>query len=151
MSLQKQLKVDMVAGMKAREALTVEVLRGLMSACTNELVAIKKLPTDELTDEQVFTVIRREVKKRKDASEQFRKGNRPELADKEDAELLILQAYLPASMSQDDIRKIAEAKKTELGITDKKEAGKFMGMLMKELNGKADGGDVKAVIDSLFA
>jgi len=140
----------MVTAMKAREALKVEVLRGLMSSCTNELVSLKRLPTEELSDQEVLTVIRREVKKRKDAFEQFTKGNRPELAQKEEAERVMLEAYLPAMMSQDDIRKIAEAKKAEMGVTDKKEAGKFMGALMKDLQGKADGTDVKAVIDSLF-
>lgn len=148
--LQTQIKTDMVTAMKAREALKVEVLRGLMSSCTNELVALKRLPTEELSDQEVLTVIRREVKKRKDAFEQFTKGNRPELAQKEEAERVMLEAYLPAMMSQDDIRKIAEAKKIEMGVTDKKEAGKFMGALMKDLQGKADGADVKAVIDSLF-
>ncbi|TAJ14908.1 GatB/YqeY domain-containing protein [Patescibacteria group bacterium] len=158
--LQTQIKTDMITAMKAREALTVEVLRGLMAAFTNELVATKKLPTDILSDEGVFTVIRREVKKRKDAFEQFTKGNRPELAEKENKERVILEKYLPPTMSQDDIRVIAEAKFKELGFADlpapelqqagKKEAGKFMGMLMKELSGKADGADVKAVIDSLF-
>ncbi|TSD05374.1 MAG: hypothetical protein Greene07147_695 [Parcubacteria group bacterium Greene0714_7] len=148
--LQTQIKSDMVTAMKAREALKVEVLRGLMSSCTNELVSLKRLPTEELSDQEVLTVIRREVKKRKDAFEQFTKGNRPELAQKEEAERVMLEAYLPAMMSQDDIRKIAEAKKAEMGVTDKKEAGKFMGALMKDLQGKADGTDVKAVIDSLF-
>lgn len=148
--LQTQIKSDMVTAMKAREALKVEVLRGLMSSCTNELVSLKRLPTEELSDQEVLTVIRREVKKRKDAFEQFTKGNRPELAQKEEAERVMLEAYLPAMMSQDDIRKIAEAKKEEMGVTDKKEAGKFMGALMKDLQGKADGTDVKAVIDSLF-
>ncbi|MFA5877692.1 MAG: GatB/YqeY domain-containing protein [Candidatus Paceibacterota bacterium] len=148
--LQTQIKSDMVTAMKAREALKVEVLRGLMSSCTNELVALKRLPTEELSDQEVLTVIRREVKKRKDAFEQFTKGNRPELAQKEEAERVMLEVYLPAMMSQDDIRKIAEAKKVEMGVTDKKEAGKFMGALMKDLQGKADGTDVKAVIDSLF-
>ena len=148
--LQTQIKSDMVTAMKAREALKVEVLRGLMSSCTNELVSLKRLPTEELSDQEVLTVIRREVKKRKDAYEQFTKGNRPELAQKEEAERVMLEAYLPAMMSQDDIRKIAEAKKAEMGVTDKKEAGKFMGALMKDLQGKADGTDVKAVIDSLF-
>ncbi|MBP6946177.1 MAG: GatB/YqeY domain-containing protein [Candidatus Pacebacteria bacterium] len=148
--LQTQIKSDMVTAMKAREALKVEVLRGLMSSCTNELVSLKRLPTEELSDQEVLAVIRREVKKRKDAFEQFTKGNRPELAQKEEAERVMLEAYLPAMMSQDDIRKIAEAKKAEMGVTDKKEAGKFMGALMKDLQGKADGTDVKAVIDSLF-
>ncbi len=148
--LQAQIKADMIAAMKAREALKVEVLRGLMAACTNELVATKKLPTEELPDEGVLTVIRREVKKRKDASEQFRKGNRAELADKEDTEEKILKAYLPPMVGIDEIRKVAEKKKAELGITDKKEAGKLMGMVMKEFAGRADGNDVKSAVDSLF-
>lgn len=140
----------MIAGMKAKEPLKVEVLRGLMAAFTNELVTLKRMPNEELPDDAVLTVIRREVKKRKDSSEQFRAGNRPELADKEEAEQKILEAYLPPMMSQDDIRPIAEAKKAELGVTDKKEAGKLMGIIMKDLAGKADGTDVKAVVDELF-
>lgn len=148
--LQQKIKADMISAMKAREALKVETLRGLMAAFTNELVATKRKPDEELADEGVLIVIRREVKKRKDSSEQFRAGNRPELANKEDAERVMLEVYLPATMSQNDIRKIAETKKMELGITDKKEAGKLMGMVMKDLAGKADGGDVKTVVDSLF-
>jgi|SRR6185295_6395704 len=148
--LQQTIKTDMITAMKAREALKVEVLRGLAAAFTNELVAKKMMPTDPVSDEMAVAVIRREVKKRKEASEAFKTGNRPELAQKEDDERVILEAYLPATMSQDDIRKIAEAKKAELGITDKKEIGKFMGAVMKELAGRADSADVKAVVDSLF-
>jgi uncharacterized protein YqeY len=148
--LQTNIKTDMVSAMKAKEALKVETLRGLMSALTNELVAQKKKPDEPVPDDMAFSVIRREVKKRKEASEAFRSGGRQELAEKEDAERAILEAYLPAMMSQEDIRKIAEAKKAEMGITDKKEMGKFMGAIMKELAGKADGADVKAVVESLF-
>ena len=140
----------MVAAMKAKDALKVSTLRGLMAAFTNELVAAKKKPDEPVEDDMAVAVIRREVKKRKEASEAFRTGNRSELADKEDAERVILEAYLPALMSREDILKIAEAKKTELGVTDKKDMGRFMGAVMKELAGKADGGDVKAVVDSLF-
>lgn len=141
----------MVAAMKAHEALKVETLRGLMAAFTNELVAAKKKPDEAVHDEMAVAVIRREVKKRKEASEAFRNGNRPELADKEDTERAILEAYLPILMSRDDIRKIASAKKAEMGVSDKKEMGKFMGAVMKDLAGKADGTDVKAVVDELFA
>ena len=136
--------------MKAKETLKVETLRGLKAAFTNELVATKKKPDEPVEDEMAFAVIRREVKKRKEASEAFRTGNRPELADKEDAERAILESYLPALMSREDILKVAEAKKAELGVTDKKDMGRFMGAVMQELKGKADGADVKAVVDSLF-
>ncbi|MBI3573751.1 GatB/YqeY domain-containing protein, partial [Candidatus Kaiserbacteria bacterium] len=148
--LQQTIKTDMVAAMKAKEALKVETLRGLMAAFTNELVSAKKKPDEPVTDDMAVAVIRREVKKRKEATEAFKGGNRPELAKKEEDERVILEAYLPATMSRGDIKKVAEAKKVELGVTDKKEAGKLMGMGMKELAGRADGGDVKVVVDSLF-
>ena len=148
--LQQQIKSDMIAAMKAKEPLKVEVLRGLAAGFTNELVSKKMKPDEAVSDEMAVAVIRREVKKRKEAFEAFKTGNRPELAQKEEDERVILEAYLPATMSQDDIRKIAEEKKAELGVTDKKEIGKFMGAVMKELAGRADSNDVKVVVDSLF-
>ena len=149
--LQQKIKSDSTEAMKARDQLKLDTLRGLSTAFVNELVVLKKMPTDELPDDVALTVIRREVKKRKEAAEAFKTGGRTELAEKEEKERVILEAYLPAMMSREDIMKIAQAKKAEMGVTDKKEAGKFMGALMKELQGKADGADVKAVIDSLFA
>lgn len=148
--LQDTITGDLTVAMKAKEALKVEVLRGLKAAFTNELVATKRKPTDPLPDEDALGVIRREVKKRKEAFEAFTSGNRPELAEKEEKERLMLEVYLPALMSKDDIAKIATAKKTEMGVSDKKEMGKFMGALMKDLAGKADGADVKEVVQKLF-
>ncbi len=148
--LQDTITSDLTTAMKAKEALKVEVLRGLKAAFTNELVATKRKPTDPLPDEDALGVIRREVKKRKEASEAFKAGNRPELANKEDAERVLLETYLPALMGQEAIMKIVEAKKVEMGITDKKDMGRFMGAVMKDLAGKADGGDVKAVVEKLF-
>ena len=98
-----------------------------------------------------LAVIRRGVKQRKDAIEQFTKGGRPELADNEKTECAILETYLPQMMSRDEIRTIAETKKAELNITDKSKVGQLTGAIMKELKGKADGADVKAVVDELFA
>ncbi|MCL9972328.1 MAG: GatB/YqeY domain-containing protein [Candidatus Pacebacteria bacterium] len=148
--LQDTISGNLTAAMKAKELLTVEVLRGLKAAFTNELVATKRKPTDSLPDEDALAVIRREVKKRKEASEAFRTGNRAELADKEDQERTILEAYLPPTMPKDEIMKIALAKKLEFGMTDKKDMGKFMGVLMKELAGRADSSDVKDVVAGLF-
>lgn len=139
-----------MAAMKAKDALKVEVFRGLKAAFVNELVATKRMPTDQLPDADALNVIKREVKKRKEAAEAFRTGNRAELAEKEEAERAILEAYLPPTMSKDEILKIALAKKLEMGVTDKKDMGKFMGSLMKDLAGRADGGDVKDVVTGLF-
>ncbi len=134
----------------AKDAVKLSVIRGLMSAMTNELVATSRTPQSELTDEEVLGLIRRGVKQRKDSIEQFKGANRPELAEAEQAEMEVLQTYLPQMMSRDEIKTLAEAKKAELGVTDKAKAGILTGALMKDLKGKADGGDVKEVVESLF-
>jgi uncharacterized protein YqeY len=149
--MQDTITADLTAAMKARDSFKVEVLRGVKAAFTNALVASNRKPTDALPDEDAVAVIRREVKKRKESIEAFTTGNRPELAEKEQKEQAILEAYLPALMSREDIKKIVDAKKAEMGVTDKKDMGKFMGSVMKDLAGKADGADVKAVIDESFA
>ena len=150
MSLQEQIKGEIKTAMMSKDAVRLNVVRGLATAFMNELVATKRTPQDTLTDEEAAAVIRRGIKQRKDSIEQFTAAGRTELAESEQAELAVLEAYLPKMMSQDDIRPIAEAKKAELGITDKTKAAQLIGALMKDLKGKADGNDVKAVIESLF-
>jgi hypothetical protein len=150
MPLQQTIKDQVKEAMLAKDAVRLTTVRGLVAAFTNELVAKKRKPTEELSDDEVLDVIRRGVKQRKDSIEQFRKGNREDLALAEEAELVVLQAYLPASISKDEIKKVVEAKKDELGVTDKSGMGKLMGAVMKELKNRADGNDVKEVIDSLF-
>lgn len=148
--LHQQIKDEIKKAMMAKEALRLETMRGLSAAFTNELVATKRTPQEMLTDEEALKVIKRAANQRKDSIEQFEKGGRPELAEKEKAELAIIEAFLPQMMSKDEIRKIAEAKKMELGADDKSKMGMFMGALMKELKGKADGNDVKEIVESLF-
>ena len=103
-----------------------------------------------LPDEEALEVIRRAVKQRKDSVSQFEKGNRSDLADGEKAELIYLEKYLPKMMSPEEILPVVEAKMKEMGVTDKSKAGMLLGALMKELKGKADGADVKAVVDKLL-
>ncbi len=141
---------EMIVAMKAREGTKLRTLRGIISAFTNELVAQKRKPSEELEDEAVLTVIKRAVKQRLDSIEQFEKGGRSDLVEIEKAELEVLSAYLPETMNKDDIKKVAEAKKQELGIDDKSKIGMLIGAVIKELKGKADGGDVKDVVDNLF-
>ncbi len=149
--LTAQIKTDMITAMKAREPVKVDTLRGAMTAFTNELVAKGKKPTDELTDAEALTVIKRLAKQRKDSFEQFTSGGRPELAEKEAVELKILEVYLPATVSREEIERVARAKKEELGITDASGAGKLMGAVIKEFAGTADGSDVKEVVAALLA
>jgi len=148
--IHKQIKEEIIEAMKAKEAIRLEVLRGTLAAFVNELVAIRKTPQDILDDEAALTVIKRLAKQRKDSIEQFEKGNRQDLADKEREELTHLEKFLPEMMSREDIQKVAEAKKAELNIEDKAKMGMLMGAVMKELKGKADGGDVKEVVEDLF-
>ena len=148
--LVQDIRNEMITAMKAREEVKLRVLRGLLASFTNELVAKKKKPNDTLDDEGALFVIKRAVKQRLDSIAQFEKGDRNDLAEIEKEELKILSVYVPKMMSKEEILKVAEAKKQELGIEDKSKMGIFMGAVMKELKGKADGGDVKEVIDSLF-
>lgn len=136
--------------MRAKDEVKLRTVRGMLTSFTNELVATSRKPQEMLTDEEVLAVIRRLAKQRKESIAQFVSGGREDLAVGEREELAVLEAYLPQMMAKEDIKKIAEAKKAELGITDKAKLGQFVGTLMKELKGKADGNDVKEVAESLF-
>jgi len=150
MSYEEKIKADLIEAMKAKETLRVNTLRGLIAGFTNELVAKGKKPNETTPDDIALPVLKRLANQRKDSIEQFTKGGRTDLADIEKKELEIIFSYLPAQMSQDEIRKVAEAKKAELGIADKSKAGVLTGAVMKELKGRADGGEVKIIVDSLF-
>ena len=147
---QAELKEAMKDAMRAKDSVWLGVIRGLMSACTNEAVTKGKGPDGVLDEGEMLAVITRAAKQRKDSIEQFEKGGRPELAVGEKAELAIIMAMLPAQMSAEEIVAAAKAKAAELGIADKSGANKLMGMLMKDLKGRADGTVVKAVVDNLF-
>ena len=148
--IQTQIKEEIKKAMLARDTVRLNTLRGLSAAFTNELVAKGMKPQDELSDENCLAVIKRLVKQRKDSIGQFKAGGRQDLVESETAELAILETLLPKMMSQDEIRKIAESKKAELGITDKTKLGMLIGAVLKETKGQADGGDVKIVVESLF-
>jgi uncharacterized protein len=150
MSLHEQVKNELKEAMKAKDAAKLRTVRSILTAFTNELVATGKTPQDMIADDAGLTVIKRLSKQRKDSITQYEAAGRQDLADPEKEELVVLESYLPTLMSQDAIRPIAEAKKAELGITDKSKLGILVGAVMKELAGKADGADVKAVVESLF-
>jgi uncharacterized protein len=150
MSLHETIKDTLKEALKAKQEVRLRTVRSMLTAFTNELVATGRKPQDWLNDAEVLTVIKRLAKQRKESIVQYEAANRPELAVPEKAELEVLESYLPQLMSQDEIRPIAEAKKAELGVEDKSKLGVLVGAVMKELAGKADGGDVKTVVESLF-
>lgn len=136
--------------MKAKDEVRLRTVRSMMTAFTNEAVATGKTPKDELEDAATLGVIKRLAKQRKESIVQFEAAGRQDLAEPEKAELVVLEAYLPQMMSQTEIEPIAAAKLAELGVTDKSKMGIVVGALMKDLQGKADGADVKAVIEKLL-
>lgn len=151
MTIQETIKEGIKDAMRAKDAVRLTTLRDISSKLTNEMVAKGGTPQSPCDDETALTVLKRLSKQRKDSIDQFTKGGRADLAANEEAELAIIETFLPKMMSQDEIRPIAEAKLKELGVTDKASAGKAMGAIIKELAGKADGADVKVVVESLLS
>ena len=150
MSLHATIKGELKEAMKAKDDAKLRTVRSMLTAFVNELVATGKKPQDELDDAGVLGVIKRLAKQRKESIVQFEAGNRADLAATEKEELLILESYLPQMMSREEIRPIAEKKLADLGATDKSKMGMAIGALMKELQGKADGADVKAVVEEIL-
>jgi len=136
-----------------RNAERTGVMRSILAAFTTEMVseqriASGKTSTDLLTDDECLKIIKREVKKRKDSIDQYTNAGRPELAEEEIKEMNILNEFLPAEMSRDEIFAKVSAKIAESPV-DPTKKGQFVGMMMRELGSSADGSIVKAVIDEL--
>ena len=148
MSLHKQIKDGIKDAMLKKDILRLTVLRNISSVFTNEMIA-KKITTPEISDEDAISIIRRLVKQRKDSIEQFTKGNRMNLVKNEQDEMKILETFLPQMMSREEIEKVVKAKVAEAGTIDKAKLGQFMGGIMKELKGKADGMMVKEILEGL--
>ena len=150
MSLHEQIKNNIKESMKSGDKVRLEVMRGLVTAFTNELVATGKTPQDILTDEDAIKVITRLAKQRKDSIEQFTKGGRIDLVEEESKQLTILSGYLPKLMEKSEVEEFVKGKIAEQGVSDPTKKGMFMASLMKDLKGKADGAIVKEVVDTLF-
>jgi uncharacterized protein YqeY len=146
--MQETIKAEIKKAMMEKNMERLGVLRMLSAAFTNELVSMSKMPTDALTDEEALKVIKREVKKRKDSIDQFTTAGRPELAEGETAEMKVLEEFLPAQMTREEVVAKISAKLAESPI-DPTKKGQFVGMIMKELGTNVDGAMVKEVIDEL--
>lgn len=139
--LQNELKQSMLA----KTADKTSVLRMLISAIS--YFEINKGGAGyEASEEDVMNVINSEAKKRRDSIEQYNNANRPELAEKEQAELVLLQAYLPEQMGEDEVRKLVQNAVSQTGATSQADMGKVMGVLMPQVKGKADGGMVSKIV-----
>lgn len=146
MSLQDQLQADLRDAMKARDALRVSVLRLLRGELRNTEIA-KGAP---LSEDEVIQGVTREAKRRREAIEQFGKGGRDDLVQKETAELQILSQYLPEQMDEAEVEGIAREVISELHAGSKTDKGRVMNALMQRVRGRADGRLVSQVVDRLL-
>ncbi|HDQ16725.1 MAG TPA: GatB/YqeY domain-containing protein [Candidatus Vogelbacteria bacterium] len=146
----EKLKEGINSALKNKDNLRLSVLRGLLSAYVNELVSKGRKPDTELTPDEELAVYKRQANQRKDSVQAFRSGNRPDLADKEEAELEIIKEFLPTEMTENEIKEIILKKKEELNIDDNKKMGILMGAVMKEIAGRADGNLVRKMIEDIL-
>lgn len=147
--LKQQLQADLTTAIKARDELTSATIRMALTAITNEEVAGKQ--QRELSDDDVLTVLGREAKKRRESAEAYDAASRPELADRERAELGVLGRYLPQPLSEAEVQAVvadAVAQVAASGTTGGQAMGAVMKLVQPRVKGRADGGAVAALVKS---
>ena len=147
MTLKEQLLSDMKEAMKSKDSVKLGTVRSVISAVKNQEIDSKK----ELNEEEIHTLVSREVKKRKEAAALYEKGARPELKDKEIQEMEILKTYLPEQVSEEDLRKRIQEVITETGAQGMKDFGKIMKTLVPEFKGKADNAQIKELANEYLS
>jgi uncharacterized protein YqeY len=149
MALKEKLREDMVTAMKAKDELRLSTLRMVLSAITNEEVAGKA--ARELSDDDVLKVVAREAKKRREAAEAFDGADRAALADKERAEVAILETYLPAQLGDEEIATIVRDTIASTGASGPQAMGQVMKVVQPQIAGRAEGGRVAAEVKRQLA
>src|SRR5687767_10009647 len=147
MSLAEHLQQEIKSAMLAKDADRLNTLRMLKSAIG--YVQIEK-KSDALSDADFTTVVQREVKKRRDSAEQFANGGRPELAAKENAEIVVLETFLPKPLSPEELEGLVRAAIQEVGATDKKQMGSVMKAVQAKVAGRADGKTISGIVGKLL-
>lgn len=142
-----KLQQDLQAAQLARDEVKVSTLRLLISEIKNAEIA----KGGQLLEEDLISVVQKEAKKRKEAIEAFRLGGREDSAKKEESELAILSAYLPAQMSTEELTKLVDEAINELGANSVADMGKVIGVVMGKVKGQADGGTVSGIVKQKLA
>jgi len=146
MKLTEQVRADLTEAMKARDAEKLSTLRMLQSAFKYQQIE----SGHELSDEEAMTVIRKAVKQRQDSIEQYTKGNRPELAEKERSEMELLKTYLPPELTDDEIESGVREIIASTGAQSKKDMGKVMKEATAKFKGRADGKRIQEIVSRLL-
>ena len=148
-SLKDTLRSDLTDAIRGRDQVRAGTLRMVLTSVTNEEVAGTE--ARELSDDEVLKVIAKEAKKRREASAAYIDAGRAELAAKEDAELAIVEAYLPAQLGDDEIERLVAEAVAETGATGMPQMGLVMKAVQPRVAGRADGGRVAAVVKRVLA
>jgi uncharacterized protein YqeY len=146
-SLKVRIQTDLTAAMRSGDALRRDVLR----MATNAAYNVEKRQQKPLTEDELVAVLSREVKTRRESVEAFRKGGREDLATKEEAEIAILQEFLPQALSDDELRGLVDAAIIETGAASPRDMGKVMGRLAPQTRGRADGKHVSELVAQALA
>ena len=146
MSLKEQLTADMKEAMKNKEKDRLAVIRMVRGAIRQQEIDGQK----ELGEEDVIAVISKEVKMRRYSIDEFQKGGREDLVEKTQAEIDVLMPYLPAQLSEDEVRELVKAAVEQTGAASPKDMGKVMGVLMPKVKGRADGKMVNTIVKSFL-
>ena len=142
MAITEEIRNDLKDAMMKKEQLRVSTLRLLISAMKNQQIE----KGEELTDEEIISVLSTEAKKRRESVEEYKKGDRTDLAEKEEAEIKIVETYLPEQLSDEDVQKLVSEAIADTGAESKKDMGKVMQQLMPKIKGRADGRKVSQIV-----
>ncbi len=149
MSLEEKINADLKTAMLAKDDVSLRGLRAIKSAIL--LAKTEKGSTGEITAEKEVQMLQKLVKQRRDSITEFEKANRQDLINKEKEEVAVIEKYLPAMMSEDEVREVIKKIIADTGATTQKEMGKVMGAASKQLAGKADNKLVADIVKSLLA
>lgn len=150
MSLTQQMTEELKVAMKSGDTVRRDTIRFVQSAVKNEAIELRK-PAAELSDEEVLSVIKKISKQRKDSIAQYQAANRMDLVEKEQAELALIEVYLPAQLPEAEVERIVREAIAETEATDKSALGKVMGVAMKKVAGQADGNVIRNIAERLLA
>lgn len=151
MSLKERIDQEMKEALKSGDKARLNTIRSIRAALLEKEVSIRVGGKGELSEEQELEVVMGLAKRRRDAIEQFTAGNRPDLAENEAAELAVLEEYLPQQLSDEEVEAAIRDIVTQTGAASMKDMGKVMGLAMKALKGKADGGKVQNLVKAILS
>ncbi|WP_069789776.1 GatB/YqeY domain-containing protein [Cyanobacterium sp. IPPAS B-1200] len=151
MSLKDKIGEDIKTAMKAKDKIRLETVRSIKKVLLEKEVELRDKGKDSLSPDDEVQILVQQAKQRRDSIEQYLKANRPDLAEKEEAELAVIETYLPEQMSDEELSEVLDQIIAQVGASSPKDMGKVMGVVMKDLKGKADGKKIQELVKTKLA